>query len=229
MASPSSMSGNGEYVEIYVTSNGCTVSVANTANSTARILFPNGLSSDSFPVMLGASYALTYDYQVNVTLSTNNPSVSSVTPTGTYWADYGVPFTITTNIIYNSASLPEGQFVDWTTTGGVTLSSSTTQVAYATATAHGTIQAQVDTIDYVVVQPNQATVSFWVFPLILLIYFGLLFMIIPRRHGATTWGRNYSLMTGLVVGSIIGVMSTTLEFFVLLLFLVLWFVYAFRG
>lgn len=84
-------------------------------------------------------------------------------------------------------------------------------------------------IVYVVVQPNPLTISFWVFPFIVVGFFTLLHLVIPIRAGATTWARNYMALTGLVIGCLIAIVSATLEFVILLLALILWFYYAYRG
>jgi hypothetical protein len=80
-----------------------------------------------------------------------------------------------------------------------------------------------------VVQPNPATIDFWIFPLITVTVFAMLFLVTATRAGATTWARNYMLITGLVVGMLMAVITETMPFPVLLLGVVLWFYYAYRG
>jgi hypothetical protein len=80
-----------------------------------------------------------------------------------------------------------------------------------------------------VVQPNPATIDFWIFPLITVAVFAMLFLVTATRAGATTWARNYMLITGLVVGMLMAVITETMPFPVLLLGVVLWFYYAYRG
>jgi len=80
-----------------------------------------------------------------------------------------------------------------------------------------------------VVQPNPLTIDFWIFPFIIMVLFTMMFLLIAARHGATTWARNYMLLTGLVVGMLMAIVSETLPYPVLILGVVMWFLYAYRG
>jgi hypothetical protein len=225
---PTHVTGNGLLVE-FSSIAGCPIYILNARNATARIIFPNGSGEESFTPVANGTYAFTYDYQLNVTIVTDNPSVSSASPSGTNWVNYGRPLTIGVSVTDNSYNLPDGRFLSWSSTSGVFVTAPSQQVTTAVPTEAGVVTADVASVAYSVASPNPATVSFWVFPAILLVVFGLYLFTIAARNGASSWARNYMLLTGLVVGSIITVMTATLDVLVLLLSLIFWFFYAYRG
>ena len=84
-------------------------------------------------------------------------------------------------------------------------------------------------IVYIVIPPNPGTVGFWFFPLLIILFFALWFLFQAGHNGASTWARNYMFLTGLVVGSIVAMQLEVLEGVILLLVLIFWIFYAFRG
>jgi hypothetical protein len=226
--SPTTITGNG-LPEGFSSTMGCPIHILNVANSTARIVFPGGSSEEFLTPVANGTYSYTYDYQLNVTVVTNNPSASSISPSGTNWVDYGHPLTITVQVTDNNYNLPVGRFVSWSATGGVFIASPTLPTTTAVPTSYGVVTADVATVVYTIAQPNPATVSFWVFPIIILVFFALYFFMIAARNGASVWARNYMLLTGMVVGAVITMMTATLDALVLLLALILWMFYVYRG
>jgi hypothetical protein len=90
-------------------------------------------------------------------------------------------------------------------------------------------QAPNTLVVYVVIPPNPGTVGFWFFPLLIILFFALFFLYEAGHNGASTWARNYMFLTGLVVGCIVAMELEVLEGFILLLGLIIWIFYAYRG
>lgn len=228
--SPGFTTGDGTAHSFSSTSSCGGITVSANDNATDRVRFTSsGTNSVTFVPVYGQLFAFTYHYQVNVTIIDDNTAVSSVTPSGTYWANYGVPFPVSVTIQYNVASLPKGIFKSWTPTGGVTLSSTTTNPTMATATSHGVLTADVWTIVYNIVAPNPLTITFWIFPTIITVAVMFYFLITAVRRGATTWARNYMFLTGLNTGILMALITETMPFPMLILGLIAWFLYAYRG